>query len=48
LLHGTIHKHGQQIKTVRLRNAGINVDPRFAKAKLCRISSQSLASSRSA
>ena len=28
LLHGTIRKHGQQVQTVRLRNAWVNVDPR--------------------
>ena len=28
LLHGTIRKHGQEIQTVRLRNAWVNVDPR--------------------
>jgi hypothetical protein len=33
LLHGTIRKHGQQIQTVRLRNAWINVDPRNWKTR---------------
>lgn len=28
LLHGTIRKHGQQLQTVRLRNAWVEVDPR--------------------
>jgi hypothetical protein len=28
LLHATIRKHGQQLETVRLRNAWVNVDPR--------------------
>jgi hypothetical protein len=33
LLHGTIRKHGQQVQTVRLRNAWINVDPRNWKTR---------------
>jgi hypothetical protein len=33
LLHGTIRKHGQQIQTVRLRNAWVNVDPRNWKTR---------------
>jgi hypothetical protein len=33
LLHGTIRKHGQQLETVRLRNAWINVDPRGWKTR---------------
>lgn len=33
LLHGTIRKHGQQLETVRLRNAWINVDPREWKTR---------------
>jgi hypothetical protein len=33
LLHGTIRKHGQQLETVRLRNAWINVDPRNWKTR---------------
>jgi hypothetical protein len=33
LLHGTIRKHGQQIQTVRLRNAWVNVDPRGWKTR---------------
>ena len=28
LLHATIRKHGQQLQTVRLRNAWVDVDPR--------------------
>jgi len=33
LLHGTIRKHGQQLETVRLRNAWIDVDPRNWKTR---------------
>jgi hypothetical protein len=33
LLHGTIRKHGQQLETVRLRNAWVNVDPRNWKTR---------------
>jgi hypothetical protein len=33
LLHATIRKHGQQLETVRLRNALINVDPRGWKTR---------------
>jgi hypothetical protein len=33
LLHGTIRKHGQQLQTVRLRNAWIDVDPRDWKTR---------------
>ena len=33
LLHGTIRKHGQQVQTVRLRNAWVNVDPRNWKTR---------------
>ena len=33
LLHGTIRKHGQQLETVRLRNAWVNVDPRDWKTR---------------
>src|SRR6478672_11475062 len=33
LLHGTIRKHGQQLETVRLRNAWIQVDPRTWKTR---------------
>jgi hypothetical protein len=33
LLHGTIRKHGQQLETVRLRNAWINIDPRGWKTR---------------
>ena len=33
LLHATIRKHGQQLETVRLRNAWINVDPRGWKTR---------------
>lgn len=33
LLHGTIRKHGQQMQTVRLRNAWISVDPRNWKTR---------------
>jgi hypothetical protein len=33
LLHGTIRKHGQQLETVRLRNAWVNVDPRGWKTR---------------
>jgi hypothetical protein len=33
LLHGTIRKHGQQVQTVRLRNAWIDVDPRNWKTR---------------
>jgi hypothetical protein len=33
LLHGTIRKHGQQVQTVRLRNAWVNVDPRGWKTR---------------
>jgi hypothetical protein len=33
LLHATIRKHGQQLQTVRLRNAWINVDPRGWKTR---------------
>jgi hypothetical protein len=33
LLHGTIRKHGQQLQTVRLRNAWVNVDPRNWKTR---------------
>lgn len=33
LLHGTIRKHGQQLQTVRLRNAWIDVDPRNWKTR---------------
>ncbi len=33
LLHGTIRKHGQQLQTVRLRNAWVNVDPRGWKTR---------------
>jgi len=33
LLHGTIRKHGQQLETVRLRNAWVSVDPRNWKTR---------------
>ena len=33
LLHATIRKHGQQLQTVRLRNAWINIDPRGWKTR---------------
>jgi hypothetical protein len=33
LLHGTIRKHGQQQRTVRLRNTWIDVDPRAWKTR---------------
>lgn len=33
LLHGTIRKHGQQLQTVRLRNAWVDVDPRNWKTR---------------
>ncbi len=33
LLHGTIRKHGQQLQTVRLRNAWVDVDPRSWKTR---------------
>jgi hypothetical protein len=33
LLHATIRKHGQQVQTVQLRNAWINVDPRDWKSR---------------
>jgi hypothetical protein len=33
LLHATIRKHGQQLQTVRLRNAWVNVDPRGWKTR---------------
>jgi hypothetical protein len=33
LLHATIRKHGQQLETVRLRNAWVNVDPRGWKTR---------------
>lgn len=33
LLHGTIRKHGQQLQTVRLRNAWVDVNPRNWKTR---------------
>src|SRR5262245_38079056 len=33
LLHGTIRRHGQQLQTVRLRNAWVDVDPRNWKTR---------------
>lgn len=33
LLHGTIRRHGQQLQTVRLRNAWVDVNPRSWKTR---------------